>query len=172
LNSVTRRSFMVALASVPIVARESFAAPMRSQLMFAGTDTGTKSASKGIYAYRWDSASGTLLPLGLAAETASPAYMALSPDRESLYAVNEIREYKGQKTGTVSAFSVNPRSGMLTLKNSVLSGGMGPCNIAIDHTGKAVFVAGGAGGSLASYRVLSEVSLSDPVSISISPVIV
>jgi 6-phosphogluconolactonase len=61
---------------------------------------------------------------------------------------------------------------MLTLKNSVLSGGMGPCNIAIDHTGKAVFVADGAGGSLASYRVLSEGSLSDPVSISISPVIV
>jgi 6-phosphogluconolactonase len=164
LKLVTRRSFMVALASFPIVARGSFATPMRSQLMFAGTDTGTKSSSKGVYAYRWDSVSGTLLPLGLAAETASPAYMALSPDRQRLYAVNEVREYNGQKTGTVSAFSVNPRSGMLTLKNLVSSGGMGPCNIAIDHTGKAVFVADGAGGSLASYRVLSDGSLSDPVS--------
>jgi 6-phosphogluconolactonase len=164
LELVTRRSFMIALASVPIAVRRPFVAPIWSQLLFAGTDTSRKSTSKGIYAYRWESTSGTLLPLGLAAETASPAYMALSPDHQRLYTVNEVREYNGLKTGTVSAFSVNHRSGMLTLKNLVLSGGMGPCNIAIDHTGKAVFVADGAGGSLASYRVLPDGSLSDPVS--------
>lgn len=164
MKLLTRRSFLVKLASVPIAVRWSFAAPVQPNLMFAGTDTSGSSGSKGIYAYRWDPASGALLQLGLAAETASPTYMALSPDRRRLYVANEVNEYNGSKTGTVSAFSVDRVSGMLTLKNVVSSGGAGPCNIAIDHTGSAVFVADGAGASLASYQVLSDGRLSDPVS--------
>ena len=126
--------------------------------------TGGKSASKGIYAYRWDAASGTLAPLGLAVRTASPTFLALPPDRRSLYAANEISDFGGARDGSASAFSLDQLSGELTLKNVVSSGGAGPCNIAVDHTGKVAFVADGAGGSLASYRVLSDGRLSDPVS--------
>ena len=123
--------------------------------MFAGTDTGGKSKSTGIYAYRWEPL-GALSPLGLAVETASPTYMAFSPDRHLLYAVNEVNEYQGSRTGTVSSFEWNGVSGTLTFKNLVSSGGAGPASIAIDHTGKAVFVADGAGGSLTSFQVLSD----------------
>jgi 6-phosphogluconolactonase len=132
--------------------------------MFAGTDTGGKSRSTGIYAYRWEPDSGALSLLGLAAETASPTYMTFSPNRDLLYAVNEVNEYHGSRTGTVSAFALNGVSGRLTFKNLVSSGGAGPASIAIDHTGKAVFVADGAGGSLSSFQVLSDGRLSDPVS--------
>jgi 6-phosphogluconolactonase len=155
---------MVNLASFPIAARLSFAAPEPFHLMFAGTDTGGKSKSTGIYAYRWEPLSGALSPLGLAAETASPTYMTLSPNRHLLYAVNEVNEYHGSRTGTVSSFELNGVSGRLTFKNLVSSGGAGPASIAIDHTGKAVFVADGAGGSLASLQVLADGRLSDPVS--------
>jgi 6-phosphogluconolactonase len=155
---------MIALASAPIVARQTFAAPVQSHLLFVGTNTGGKSSSTGIYAFRWEPNSGSLVPLGLAAETASPAYMAISPDGRHLYAVNEISEYKGSNTGSVSAFTLNRTAGTLVLENVVSSGGMGPCNIAVDHTGKAVFVADGAGGSLASYRVLPTGGLGEPVS--------
>ena len=74
--------------------------------MFVGTYT-NKGSSKGIYAYRWEADSGTLQPLGLAAESANPTFLALSPDRRRLYAVNEIDEYRGARTGSVSAFSVS-----------------------------------------------------------------
>jgi 6-phosphogluconolactonase len=90
--------------------------------------------------------------------------MALSPDRLHLYVANEVNEYNGSKTGTVSAFTLDRKSGALTLKNVVSSGGAGPCNIAVDHTGKVVFVADGAGGSLASFQALADGSLSDLVS--------
>src|ERR1700733_15618195 len=153
---------MVNLASLPIAARFSFAAPEPAHLMFAGTDTGGKSKSTGIYAYRWEPVSGALSPLGLAAETASPTYMTLSPDRHLLYTVNEVNEYHGARTGTVSSFELN--GGRLMFKNLVSSGGAGPASIAVDHTGKAVFVADGAGGSLTSFQVLSDGRLSDPVS--------
>ncbi len=45
----------------------------------------------------------------------------------------------------MSAFSVDRASGKLTFKNIVSSGGAGPCQISVDHTGKVVFVADGAG---------------------------
>ena len=155
---------MVNLASFPIAARLSLAAPEPPHLMFAGTDTGGKSKSTGIYVYRWEPLSGTLSPLGLAAETASPTYITLSPNRHLLYTVNEVNEYHGSRTGTVSSFELNGVSDRLTFRNLVSSGGAGPASIAIDHTGKAVFVADGAGGSLTSFQVLSDGRLSDPVS--------
>jgi 6-phosphogluconolactonase len=158
----TRRSFLLGLAAVPIASHGSFGAAQQ-ELMFAGTNTGGKSSSKGIYAYRWDRTTGTLSPLGQA-ETASPAYMAVGHSRRYLYAANEISNYMGAKTGSVSAFSLDRATGNLTLKNVVSSGGAGPCCIEIDHTEKCVFVADGAGGSLASYRALPAGGLSDPVS--------
>src|ERR1700691_3398620 len=93
-NLLTRRSFLLKLASVPIASRWSFGAAQQD-LMFAGTNTGGKSGSKGIYAYRWARTTGTLIPLGLAAETASPAYMAVAHNGRYLYAANEISEYMG-----------------------------------------------------------------------------
>jgi 6-phosphogluconolactonase len=155
---------MITLASLPIAARRPFAAPVLSQLMLAGTTTGGKSSSKGIYGFRWEPTSGALSPLGLVAETASPAYMALSPDRRRLYTVNEVSDYNGARDGSVSAFALDHVSGTLTLKNVVSSGGAGPCSIAVDHTGKVVFVSDGAGGSLSSYQALSDERLSNPVS--------
>jgi 6-phosphogluconolactonase len=147
-----------------MAARFSFAAPKPSYLMFAGTDTGGKSMSTGIYAYRWEPVTGVLSPLGLAAETASPTYMTISPNCHLLYTVNEVNEYHGSRTGTVSSFELNAVSGRLTFKNLVSSGGAGPASIAIDQTGKAVFVADGAGGSITSFQVLPDGRLSDPVS--------
>jgi 6-phosphogluconolactonase len=63
--------------------------------MFAGTSKIAGSNSKGIYAYRCDSEKGALESLGLAAETANPSFLALSPNHRYLYAVNEINKYDG-----------------------------------------------------------------------------
>jgi len=47
-------------------------------LVYFGTYTGPK--SKGIYAFRMND-EGKLTPLGLAAETPNPTYLALHPNR-------------------------------------------------------------------------------------------
>jgi 6-phosphogluconolactonase len=165
MKTLTRRSFLVGLSTVPVAGKLAFASGGRPKVLFVGTYTSHHgNTSKGIYSFRWDPSSGTLSPLGLAAESADPAFLAISPDRRRLYAGNEIEDYNGQKTGSVSSFSVDPLSGKLTLKNIVSSGGTGPANVAVDHTGKAVFAADYAGSSLASYRVLPDGSLSEPVS--------
>jgi 6-phosphogluconolactonase len=161
---VTRRSFLAQLSLLPLAAKCAVSSTLRSGLVFAGTTTRGRSTSRGIYAYRWDQASGTPAALGLAAETESPTFLALSLNRKYIYAANEISDYHGTRDGSVSAFSLDPASGRLTLRNTVSSGGASPCHVAVDHSGNALFVADSAGGSLASYRILPDGGLSDPVS--------
>ncbi len=81
-------------------------APKGKYLLFVGTYT-EKQPSKGIYAFRFDSASSELTPLGLAAETVNPSFLAIDPSRHFLYAVNEIQKYKDASSGGVSAFAID-----------------------------------------------------------------
>jgi 6-phosphogluconolactonase len=164
MEKLTRRSFLVYASAASLASRWAFAADPEANIMFVGTVTDNKSTSKGIYAFRWDADAGVAHPLGLAAETPDPEFLAISPDRRYLYAANETREYKGSNTGSVSAFLVDPKSGMLTLRNIVSSQASMPNNVTVDHTGKVVFVTDGAGATLASFRVLADGSLSEAVS--------
>ena len=69
-------------------------------LLFVGTYT--DGSSKGIYAYRFQSESGELTPLGLVAESPNPTFLALSANHQFLYAVNEESNYQKTHSGLVS----------------------------------------------------------------------
>src|SRR3989442_10785544 len=70
--------------------------PARDTLVYVGTYTGGKSASKGIYVFRLQTQNDEvsqnimLVPLGLAAESPDPAFLELDPHRRLLFAVNEL----------------------------------------------------------------------------------
>ncbi len=114
-------------------------------LVYFGTYTGPN--SKGIYVSKLDPATGQLSTPELAAEVSSPSFVALHPSRRFLYAVNEVSNFNGKKTGAVSAFSIDAKSGKLKLLNQQPSGGDGPCHLMVDSTGKNVLVANYGGGS-------------------------
>src|SRR6266404_1634474 len=151
-----RRATKLLLLSAPLFLSSAAAAPKRSQnkpyLVFVGTYT-NKTASKGIYAYRFDPGIGKLTSLGLAAETEDPSFLAVHPSGKYLYAVNEIDHFGAQKGGAVSAFSIDPRNGKLTLLNQVATQGAGPCHISLDKSGKYVLVANYDGGSIAVFPI-------------------
>jgi 6-phosphogluconolactonase len=133
------------------------AAPSPKQgtyLFYVGTYTEEGSKSKGIYAYRFDPATGQATSLGLAAETTNPSFVALDPSGKYLYAVNEVPNYKGPNSGGVSAFAVDHASGKLTFLNEVPSRGADPCYIIVDKSGKFVLVANYTGGSVAVFPIL------------------
>jgi 6-phosphogluconolactonase len=123
-------------------------------LFYVGTYTQEGSKSKGIYAYRFDSSTGQATPLGLAAETTNPSFVALAPNGKYLYAVNEIQNYQGPNSGGVSAFSVDRATGKLTFLNEVPSRGADPCYIIVDKAGRYVLVANYTGGSVAVFPIL------------------
>src|SRR3569832_949908 len=113
------------------IALLSLLAPMstaQNWLTYIGTYT--KAASKGIYVASNSTDTGELVPIGLAAPSISPSFLALHPNGKTLYAVNDSRRYAGNgNSGSVSAFSIYHATGILTLLNIVPSLGADPCHL-------------------------------------------
>jgi len=131
-------------------------------IMYIGTYT--RAPSKGIYAYRFQAATGQVTPLGpagLAVETENPSFLAVHPNQRFLYAVNELSRYEGRAAGSVSAFSIDRGSGKLTLLNRVSSRGDSPCHLSIDASGKWLFVANYGGGSIAAFPLHDDGTLGE-----------
>ena len=111
--------------------------------------TYTRSGSQGIYLSYLDLANGSLAPAELAAKVANPSFLAIHPSRPLLYAVGEMGNFQGKKTGAVSAFSIDLKTGRLNLLNQQSSQGPGPCHLVVDRSGRNVLVANYGGGSIA-----------------------
>ncbi|MGA7359981.1 MAG: lactonase family protein [Candidatus Sulfotelmatobacter sp.] len=124
--------------------------------VYVGTYTEEGGTSKGIYAYRFDPDDVKLTSIGLAAQTINPSFLAVHPNDRFIYAVNEVGNYKGQKSGAVSAFAIDRATGKLTLLNQVTSGGADPCYVTVDKTGKYLLVANYTGGSVAAFPILAD----------------
>ena len=135
---------LVLLVSTPAPARH--AAGTR-YLAYVGTYT-TKTASKGIYVFRYDASSGKLAPLGVAAETQDPSWVAVHPNGKFLYAVNEAG-----KNSMVSAFAIDSTSGKLTLLDQLPALGEDPCYLSFDKTGKYILVANYSSGNVVVFPI-------------------
>jgi 6-phosphogluconolactonase len=128
-------------------------------LVYVGTYT-TKQTSKGIYAYNFNAATGQLTSIGLAAESTDPSFVAVHPNGKYLYAVNEVGDFNGMQSGAVTAFAIDPKSGALKLLNQVSTHGAGPCYVSLDKSGRFVLVANYDGGSVATFAIQDDGSLS------------
>lgn len=136
-----------ALALAPLLFAMGASGAERDYLAYIGTYTGKN--SKGIYVYRFNAATGKLAPIGLAAESNNPSFLAIHPNHRFLYAAIEVADFQGQKSGAVAAYSIDRNTGKLTFLNQASSHGAGPCHVTVDKTGKNVFVANYDGGSIA-----------------------
>ncbi len=150
--SVSFAALLASLLLTPCARGAKKAAAKGEYFVYIGTYTGQK--SKGIYAYRFDAATGRLTSLGLVAETVNPSFLAVHPNRRFLYAVSEMAKYEGRNSGAVSAFAIDRETGKLAFLNRVSSRGGGPCYVVVDKTGKSLLVANYGGGSVAVLPVL------------------
>jgi 6-phosphogluconolactonase len=134
--------------------------------LYAGTTT-NRGTSKGIYVYRYDSTNGKTEPLGLAAESPSPSFLAVHPNHRFLYTVNEISNFPapgaptGTRTGSITAFAIDAKTGQLTQLNAVSSKGGGPTHLSIDRNGKWVAAANYGGGSVVLFPVQADGKLGE-----------
>ncbi len=153
---ITRSLLGLALCFAAILS----AAP-KPQPLFTYVGTYTNKGSKGIYLYRFTPADAKLESLGLVAETPNPTFLAISPNRQYLYAANEVGNYNGQRTGSVTAYKIDSATGKLTKLNTVSSHGGGPAHLIVDHAGKNVLVANYGGGSIAVLPIGPDGSLKE-----------
>lgn len=159
--SIVRHTTFAALLVSVLVAPASAA----TERAYIGTYTAEpgqrqpRNHGEGIYLVDVDTVTGMLSNLRLMAKTPSPSWISLSPDGKHLYAGNEIGNFNGAKTGSVSAFAVDKASGKLTFLNAVGSEGAGPAYVAVHPSGKYVLSANYAGGSLTVLPVKPDGSL-------------
>ncbi|RRA48289.1 lactonase family protein [Acidipila sp. EB88] len=163
-SSPNRRRFLQgAAALVPFLGRGLYsfaqadvAKATAGHTLFVGTQT--VEGSQGVYAYTWDPNAGTLQPQGLATATPMPTFLALSPDKQYLFAANETDSFDGAQSGGVSSFRVPGSTASqppfkLTPINSEASGGGGTCYVSLDRTGGVLLCANYGGGSASSFKV-------------------
>lgn len=123
-------------------------------LLFIGTYTRT--AARGIYAVRLDGATGRLSAPVLAAATANPSWLALTPDRKILYAVSEA-------DAMASAFAADVTAGTLSpLQSPQSSGGAAPCHLVVDPTQRTLLVANYHTGIVAAIPLHADGTLGAP----------
>ena len=126
-------------------------------LVYIGTYSSGK--NRGIYIYRLDIASGSLRRVGVRDGVVNPSFLAIDPARRFLYAVCTIPTANGKKIGGVSAFALDPISGLLKPMNQQSSRGAGPCHLVVDPKGRNVLVANYGGGSVAVLPIQKDGSL-------------
>jgi 6-phosphogluconolactonase len=121
--------------------------------------TYTTGKSEGIYVYRFNTQTGKATYLNKVTGVNNPSYITISTNRKFVYSVNEVGT---ERTGSVSSFSFEPKSGELKLLNKQPSVGAGPCYILADKANKNVFVANYAGGSLTVLPIKADGTLGEP----------
>lgn len=170
-NNLDRRNFLCLLASgaaatIPftgLLAAQREANGFKEMLLYIGTYTSGGSTSEGIYIHKFDSTTGRVSPYKIVAGVEEPSFLAVDRNRKFLYAVNETVEYKGKKSGAVSAFSIDQKTGSLTFLNKQSSRGGAPCHISVSRDGKFVLVANYVGGNAAVLPVKADGSLGQAV---------
>ena len=131
-------------------------------LLYVGTYSspegpeGSHGNGEGIYLFQMDPATGSLTQRAVFKSDVNPSWIALDRSGTHLYSANEVSNYQGTKSGSVSAYSVNRADGKLTLLNTVSSEGAGPAHLSLHPAGKHVLVANYFGGTVAVLPILPD----------------
>jgi 6-phosphogluconolactonase len=147
--------------------------PRSSHLVYVGSYSspqgpeGSVGYGGGIYLFEMDPVTGALSKRELFQNGANPSWLALDKSRTHLYVANETAVYNGTKSGSVSAYSVEPSSGRLTLLNTESSGGAGPCHLSLHPSGRYLFTANYAGGTVAVLPILPSGELGAPTDVKV-----
>ncbi len=143
------------LAFLLCLTATAFAQKQKEAYLLVGTYTSGK--SEGIYVYKFNTATANYKLLSVA-KTSNPSYLAVSPNKKMVYAVNENADSTMHTVGgNISAFRFT--NGKLTEVNKQPSGGKHPCYVAVDKTGKWVFAGNYTSGSLGLLSVKKDGSL-------------
>jgi 6-phosphogluconolactonase len=145
----TRRQFL----GLTLLSGAVSLAAQRSSESYVYIGTYSSADRPGIFVYKMNPATGELASVGSASGVDSPSFLAIEPRHRRLYAVNEV------DSAAVSAFSIDSRSGKLSLLGKQSIPGSGPAHLSVDATGRFVLVANYGSGSVAMAPIKADGTL-------------
>jgi 6-phosphogluconolactonase len=159
-RGITRRVFLgrTAAALVYPLAREAAPAAGPPGFFYAYVGTYTPNGG-GIYLFRIDRASASLMQMQVVDDIKNPSWLAINPAQTRLYAISEIDNYQGAHDGAVVTYAIDPASMQLTRLSAVGSSGTSPAHVSVHPSGKFVFVANYGGGNVAVFPVAADGTL-------------
>lgn len=130
----------------------------QSKLIDVWLGTGRAKESRGIYHCRLNTENGRLDQVSLAAEVSGPGFLAMHPNGKRLYAVGTLDEVP-----SVIGYRIEQRDGKshLVLEKALPIGDGGAAHVGVNRAGTVLLTAQYGGGSVASYRLDSDGSLTE-----------
>lgn len=128
-----------------------------AQPFLIGTYTRTllhvQGSAHGLLAGSIDLTSGELAEVAPLVDADNPAYVVVSANGTTVYAINETDTFTGQPSGGVSTFHRDAASGRLTARGACISGGTAAAHLAISRSGRQLAVANYGGGTVALFPI-------------------
>ncbi|MFF3463652.1 lactonase family protein [Streptomyces sp. NPDC002619] len=119
------------------------ARPAGPRPLYLGTYTSVEGGGAGIGLATYDPATGRVTGTGTLTGVADPSYLAVHPDRRTLYAVDE------RVDGRVTAVRLTDRR----ILGARSTGGAGPCHLSVHPTGRWLLSANYTSGSVAVHPI-------------------
>ena len=160
-TNYTRRDFLstaVAGSTALLLTRGMRAQPIPGQKemrIYVGTYT-SNSKSEGIYVCKFDVETGKIALLSTVRDVSDPSFLTVDRSGKFLYAVNELLEYEGKPSGSVSSFAIDPKTGNLRFVNKQPSMGGAPCYISITEDDRFILVANYLGGNVSVFPLAGD----------------
>ncbi|MEO7412207.1 MAG: lactonase family protein [Opitutaceae bacterium] len=129
--------------------------PANGAEMFVYFGSHRSGPGRGFSLARFDTDTGVLTKPEFLLEAKEPAYFVIHPDGRHLYTCNS------GTPGGVSAYTIDPRTGALTLLNRQLAGGGDTSYLTLDRTNRFALVANYDGGNIAAFALKPDFSLGD-----------
>ncbi|MBN1561234.1 lactonase family protein [candidate division KSB1 bacterium] len=143
------RNFILSFAFImAFLACQDRGWPENNPILYIGTYTSR--GSEGITVFELDRQSGALSLLHRV-KAENPSFLDISPDNDYLYAVSEVANYRGERSGALLSFRIDPRTQDLALVNAQPTMGEHPCHVAVAKDGNSVFVANYSSGNIAMF---------------------
>jgi len=120
-----------------------------TQIVYVGTYT--SKGSDGIYVYKFNMLNSELTLLHSVKDVENPSFLALDPEKKYLYAVHELNNYKGKRTGSVRSFKIDPQTWNLSYLSEQPSFGEHPCQVTTSREGDFVLLANYTSGSVSLF---------------------
>ncbi len=117
---------------------------------------------EGIYLTELDLQTGYLKTIGISKDIVNPSYFVINKQNGFLYAVNELKQFEGKASGSVSSFKISRTTGELTFINMQPTGGTDPCHIEVNSQSTEIFVSNFMSGSICILPIRPDGSIGEP----------